>query len=121
LFLWRAHALQHSRGLYEAGVHAIRTRFRYSSAPEVDVLVYYLLARVAITHSEILPPAHLPDDLSQVTSHLSENLDSMSDLGELTSLRLQMAMDRSSKLIETLSNLLKQISKVEDTIVQNLK
>jgi hypothetical protein len=121
LFLWRARSLQHSRGLYEAGVHAIRTRFPTSPARHVDVLVYYLLARVAITHSELLHPANLADDLSEVSRNLSENLDSMNDLGQMTSSRLQMAMDRQSKFVEALSNLMKTISQTEDSVVQNLK
>jgi hypothetical protein len=34
----------------------------------------------------------------------------MSELGETESLRLQMAMDRMSKMMSTLSNMLKKIS-----------
>ena len=48
-------------------------------------------------------------------------LDSMSEMGEMESLRLQMAMDRMSKLMSTLSNLLKKISDTQSQIVQNLK
>ena len=40
---------------------------------------------------------------------------------ELEALRLQMAMDRRSKLLETLSNILKKISDTESGIVANLK
>jgi hypothetical protein len=38
------------------------------------------------------------------------DLDSMSELGEMESLRLQMAMDRMSKMMSTLSNLVKKVS-----------
>jgi len=48
-------------------------------------------------------------------------LDSMSEMGELESLRLQMAMDRMSKAMSALSNLLKKISDTSSQIVQNLK
>jgi len=48
-------------------------------------------------------------------------LDGMSDMSQMTSLRLQMAVDRRSKLVETLSNIMKQISATNDTLVQNLK
>lgn len=45
----------------------------------------------------------------------------MSEMGEMESLRLQMAMDRMSKMMSTLSNLLKKISDTQNSIVQNLK
>jgi hypothetical protein len=48
-------------------------------------------------------------------------LDSLSGMGEKESLRLQMAMDRLSKMMSTLSNLLKKISDAADGVVQNLK
>lgn len=48
-------------------------------------------------------------------------LDSMSEMGEMESLRLQMAMDRMSKLMSTLSNLLKKQSDTAAAITQNMK
>ena len=39
----------------------------------------------------------------------------------MESLRLQMAMDRMSKFMSTLSNLLKKMSDTGSTITQNLK
>lgn len=72
-------------------------------------------------------------DLSSVSSVLSalttkavldqikNDLDSMNDISEMDSLTLQMWMDRLSKLISTLSNVLKKISETESQIVQNLK
>ena len=50
-----------------------------------------------------------------------DQLDSMSELGETESLRLQEAMDRLSKMMSTLSNALKKMSDVSSAIVQNLK
>jgi hypothetical protein len=50
-----------------------------------------------------------------------KDLDSLSEMGEMESLRLQMAMDRKSKLISTLSNLLKKVSDTAQSITQNLK
>ena len=49
------------------------------------------------------------------------NLDGMSELGEMESLRLQMAMDRMSKMMSTLSNLLGKISNTGDQITRNIK
>ena len=45
----------------------------------------------------------------------------LSELGEMESLRLQMAMDRMSKMMTTLSNLLKKIHDTSESITQNLK
>lgn len=46
---------------------------------------------------------------------------SLSEMGEMESLRLQMAMERSSKAKQTLSNVLKKMSETNATITQNLK
>ena len=40
---------------------------------------------------------------------------------EMESLRLQMAMDRMSKMMSTLSNLLKKMSDTANQITQNMK
>ena len=52
---------------------------------------------------------------------LEHNLDSLSEMGEMESLRLQMAMDRLSKMMSTLSNLLKKLSETAQGISQNIK
>lgn len=51
----------------------------------------------------------------------SKDLDALSELSSTESLRLQMAMDRLSKMMSTLSNLLKKISDTASAITQNLK
>jgi len=45
----------------------------------------------------------------------------LSEMGEMQSLRLQMAMDRLSKFMSTLSNILKAESRTASAIVANLK
>jgi putative addiction module CopG family antidote len=67
------------------------------------------------------PGGQVPEILTSVMDGLREDLDGMNELSEMTSLRLQMLMDRLSKYIETLSNLLKKIATTQDTLVQNLK
>jgi hypothetical protein len=52
---------------------------------------------------------------------ISTKLDSMSEMGEMESLRLQMAMDRVSKMMSTLSNILKKMSDTQQSIIDNLK
>jgi chromosome segregation ATPase len=60
-------------------------------------------------------------DLDREMQRLKQELDSLSELGETESLRLQMAMDRISKMMSTLSNVLKKISDTAQSITQNLK
>jgi uncharacterized protein YukE len=60
-------------------------------------------------------------EIQAMISKIKNDLDSMSELGEMESLRLQMAMDRLSKLMTTLSNLLKKISDTANEITQNIK
>jgi hypothetical protein len=47
--------------------------------------------------------------------------DAVGEMGEEESLRLQMAMDRQSKFMETLSNVEKKMAQTQDSVVQNLK
>ncbi len=60
-------------------------------------------------------------DMDAMVKQTKSHLDSMSEMGEMESLRLQMAMDRMSKMMSTLSNLLKKISDTAQSITQNLK
>jgi hypothetical protein len=60
-------------------------------------------------------------DLDAMVVKLKGDLDSMSEMGEMESLRLQMLMDRKSKMMSTLSNLLKKIHDTQQSIIQNLK
>lgn len=60
-------------------------------------------------------------DLQKAIDDLQSDLDSMNELSEMTSLRLQMMMDRRSKFITTLSNIMKKIDTTSETIVQNMK
>lgn len=60
-------------------------------------------------------------DLQGVVDGLKGQLDSLSELGEMESLRLQMAMDRLSKMMSTLSNVLKKTSDTAAGIMRNLK
>jgi len=60
-------------------------------------------------------------EIKQVQDSLKSKLDSMNEMSEMTSLRLQMMMDRRSKFISTLSNIMKKISDTQSAIIQNMK
>ncbi|MDH3280972.1 MAG: hypothetical protein OEQ18_07560 [Gammaproteobacteria bacterium] len=59
--------------------------------------------------------------LASLLEAIKGKLDSMNEMSEMTSLRLQMAMDRRAKFISTLSNMMKKISTTQDMLVQNIK
>jgi hypothetical protein len=82
-----------------------------------------LLARAEAVRADYAPGAGQPSraELDASIDQLKSDLDSMSEMGEMESLRLQMAMDRMSKMMSTLSNLLKKISDTQNAIVQNIK
>jgi predicted nucleic acid-binding Zn-ribbon protein len=61
------------------------------------------------------------DELNGAQAALRAELGSISDMSETESLRLQMTMDRLSKLMSTLSNVLKQSADTQKTIIQNTK
>jgi hypothetical protein len=61
------------------------------------------------------------DQLGAIRDDLRDRLDSMNEMSEMTSMRLQMAMDRRSKFVETLSNIMKKIDDTSSAIVQNMK
>ena len=63
----------------------------------------------------------MQSDLLAIQAGIQADLDSMSELSQMVSMRLQMAMDRRSKSVETLSNVLKTISDTQDSIIQNMK
>ncbi len=60
-------------------------------------------------------------ELRAILDDLKGQLDSMNEMSEMTSLRLQMMMDRRSKFVSTLSNIMKKLSNTQDSLVQNLK
>ena len=71
-----------------------------------------------------LPPRNSDVPVSSLKSLLDEikdRLDGLNEFSEMTSLRLQMTMDRRSKFISTLSQMMKKTSTTQDILVQNIK
>jgi hypothetical protein len=57
----------------------------------------------------------------QVPPNAGGRLDSMNEMSETESMRLQMAMDRRSKFVEALSNVMTKIATTDAAITKNLK
>lgn len=62
-----------------------------------------------------------PAELKNLQDELKQKSDQLSDMSQSQGIRLQMLMDRRSKAMEELSNLMKKISETESGIIQNLK
>jgi chromosome segregation ATPase len=60
-------------------------------------------------------------DLRTLQGQLQSNLDSLGDLTQSQQTKLQMLMDQRSKLVETMSNLMKTMSDTNSAIIQNIK
>ncbi len=59
--------------------------------------------------------------LKALQDTLKAHLDALSELSEMTSLRLQTMLDRRSKFISTLCNIMKKVSETRDELIKNLK
>ncbi len=84
--------------------------FLRMSRAQTDLTTFYALAAVARYGA-----------LTLSLERHEDSLDSLADLTEDVQLRLQLLMDRRSKAMEALSNIMKKISETSDTIIQNLK
>ncbi len=60
-------------------------------------------------------------ELDKYVEEKEQELDSLGGLSEEISLKIQILMDRRSKIIQTLSNILKKISQTSDSIISNIK
>lgn len=61
------------------------------------------------------------EEIDKTEKDIKVKLDSLNEMGDMESLRLQMAMDRQNKMMNSLSNILKKISDSESSIIQNMK
>ena len=60
-------------------------------------------------------------EIDKTEQDIKDRLDSVNEMGETESLRLQMAMDRRNKMMTTISNIMKKISDSQSSIIQNMK
>jgi hypothetical protein len=82
-------------------------------------------ARAMLTSAKQLRASYTPGpgqpSKADLDASIDQLKDSISEMGEMDQLELQMVMDRMSKAEATLSNLLKKISNTQSAIVQNIK
>jgi hypothetical protein len=58
---------------------------------------------------------------AELEASIAETRDSLSDMGEMNQVQLQTAMDRLSKAMAVLSNVLKKYKDTSDAIVKNIR
>jgi hypothetical protein len=58
---------------------------------------------------------------AELEASIAETKDSLADMSEMDQLQLHMAMDRLSKAMSALSNMLKKIGDTQDSITNNIK
>ncbi|MBC8111492.1 MAG: hypothetical protein H7Y04_10565 [Verrucomicrobia bacterium] len=83
-----------------------------------QMAVLYL---IAIQESSKPGKKFSKDENITMNKKRKELADDPDTMGEMESIRLQMAMDRMSKMMSTLSNLLKKASDTSGAIIQNIK
>lgn len=83
----------------------VREGFPGLSEAQADLLTFYVLAEAT----------------EQLTRLDTEQKDGKSSMSQQNAMRLQMALDRRSKFVQTLSNLMKKITTTQDTLVENVK
>lgn len=97
--------------------------FRVLTKPALNNRSMMQLNRTPQIHpvkKEITKPVTLTE-IKQVHDSLKSRLDSMNEMSEMTSMQLQMTMDRRNKFISTISNIMKRIDQVQDNIIKNMK
>lgn len=88
---------------------------------EIDKIIEFTL------RNEEKNEALVMEKVLEISKHMKQldfkmdHIDMMSEMREMESLRLQMAMDRMSKMMFILSNLMKKMEDTASTITQNLK
>ena len=59
--------------------------------------------------------------LAKQQAELKKKMDGMSEMSEMTAMRLQSYMERRQKAFETMSNIMKKMHDTQMSIIQNLK
>ena len=82
-----------------------------------------LLDRARSANARYVPRGSQPskDELQAAIDKIESDKDSLSEMSESDQLELQMLMDRTSKMMSTLSNLLKKIGDTSGSVTNNIK
>jgi hypothetical protein len=76
---------------------------------------------IVVLEMKLVPTGKNCVSLLSIQQDLRAQLDSMVEMSEMTSMRLQTAMDRRSEFVDVLSNVLRKMDKNQEAIIQNMK
>ena len=107
---------------------ALKQNLPLATQTEIDALTVNFLGQVAVslrgTAAETSGMALLsPTETQSMAARFrltADARDEVSEMGEMESLRLQMMMDRSSKAMSTLANILKAMTDTQAAVAANL-
>jgi|GEM_PF-3068296 len=105
-----------------------KNRIKFKTVNETNlndlIINNNLMYQQRFLHKTVLKTLTLNEDISFISDNFKsfkKELDSLSEMGEMESLRLQMAMDTISKMMSTMSNLLKKMNETSSGIISNFK
>jgi len=111
---------QHTDAALRQGAkNALRGHFPSASAQQLEVMSFYLICRAAIRDAGRVQSGLSPYD-SDIDAWESKR-QTMNEMAEELSLKVQMAQERNAKFQSTLSNMMKKVSDTSSGIVSNLK
>jgi hypothetical protein len=127
-FSTRVRQLPPTADFHGLAVSEVRSGFQGAgtlSNADVDALAFMVLMQATKDAQSdlknMMGGVQQTNQQKQAQRSAQKQQDSMNEMSNEQSLRLQMAMDRLSKLTETLSNIEKKMAQTDDSIVKNLK
>jgi hypothetical protein len=127
-FSVRARQLPPTADFHGLAVSEVRSGFQGAgtlSNGDVEALAFMVMMQATKDAQSdlknIMDGVQQTNQQKQAQRSAQNQKNSMSELGDEQSLRLQMEMDRLSKLMEALSNIEKKMAQTDDSIVKNLK
>jgi hypothetical protein len=111
--------------LGEMDIDALVTMVMMEAAAAAEQEMKYIAARIKKGNAEKekihAMMAEARERKPRAAKELQAKYDSLNEMSQTESIRLQMLMDRRAKLMEMISNLMKKISDTQSTLVGNLK
>ena len=86
-----------------------------------DLQIVKISESLRTLHSDLQESLVSKADFEREFESFKSQLDSMSDIGEMSQLKMQMIMDRMAKAFQTISNIMKKSHETASAMIQNLK
>jgi len=95
--------------------------FKLSRSKTIAIQKKQNLDTVRLVRSVASKKSPTKAEINAMIEQMKTDLNSLNEMSELDQIRLQMYMDRRSKMMETLSNLMKKINDTKEDIIKNMK